>query len=127
MYLRFVTPGAVTRAGVRPGLFGAAYALRDALWPDPLARAIDQELGWFGCHLPVPRGAHPFAVRARGVWRKDGVCWFRPQAEARDAIARAHVLAALLDDGGIPVERIAARHPGTILYRDAMQVVAKPH
>ncbi len=126
MYIRFVTPGAVTRAAVRPGLFRAAYDAWENLWPSPVAQAIGHELDWFGQHLPVPRGAHPFAVRARRVWHKDGVCWFRPQPEAREAIAHAHVLASLLDAAGVPVERIAARHPGTILYRDAIQVVAKP-
>jgi hypothetical protein len=127
MYLRFVTPGAVTRAGVRPGFFDAAYAMRHTLWPSPIAQAIGHELSWFGQSLPVPDGRHPFAVRAQRVWHMDGVCWFRPQAEARDAIAHAHVLAALLDECGVPVERIGTRHPGTILYRDAMQVVAKPN
>lgn len=127
MYLRFVTPGAVTRAGLRPGLFGIAFDLSCDLWPSPLAQAIDHELEWFGRYLPVPGGCHPFAVRAQRVWHKDGVCWFRPEAEARDAIAHAHVLAALLDECGVPVDRISARNPGTILYRDAQQVVAKPH
>jgi hypothetical protein len=127
MYIRFTTPGAVTRASVRPGLFGAAYDLRDALWPCPLAYAIAIELNWFGAYLPVPRGRHAFAVRARRVWHRDGVCWFRPAAEAREAIAHAHVLAKLMETGGVPVERITSTAPGTILYRDAMQVVAKPH
>jgi len=127
MYLRFVTAGTVTRASLRPGLFRAAYYMRCSLWPSPLAQAIDHELSWFGRHLPVPRGAHPFAVRAQRVWHKDGVCWFRPQEEAREAIAHAHVLGALLCECGVPVEKIATRHPGTILYRDAMQVVAKPN
>ena len=126
MYLRFTTPGAVTRARLRPGFFGAAYAMRDALWPSPLAYAIATELNWFGQYLPVPRGRRAFAVRARRVWHSDGVCWFRPAAEAREAITRAHILAKLLEAGGVPVERVTSRAPGTILYRDAMQVVAKP-
>lgn len=72
------------------------------------------------------RRAHPFAVRAARVWHSDGVCWFRPDAGAREAIGHAHVMVALLGEGGVPVERITTRQPGTILYRDAMQVVAKP-
>ncbi len=127
MYLRFVTPGAVTRAGLRPGFFRAAYAMRDSLWPSPVAQAIALELAWFGAHLPVPRGRRAFAVRARRVWHSDGVCWFIPQAAARDAITHAHVLAALLGEAGVRVERIGAHDPGTILYRDAIQVVAKPN
>jgi hypothetical protein len=127
MYIRFTTPGAVTRASVRPGLFRAAYDLRDALWPSPLAYAISLELNWFGAYLPVPGGQRAFAVRARRVWHRDGVCWFRPAAEAREAIIHAHILAELLEAGDVPVERITSCAPGTILYRDAMQVVAKSH
>ena len=127
MYLRFVTHGAVTRAAVRPGLFGVAYWLRDELWPSPLAEAIDHELHWFGDNLPVPRGRHPFQVRAGRVWHSDGICWFRPTTEARGSISHAHVLAALLTDGGVQVERLQAQRPGTILYQDAIQIVAKPN
>jgi hypothetical protein len=127
MYIRFTTPGAVTRASVRPGLFRAAYDLRDALWPSPLAYAIAIELNWFAAYLPVPRGRRAFAVRARRVWHWDGVCWFRPTAEARQAVTHAHLLAELLEAGDVPVERVTSRVPGTILYRDEMQVVAKPH
>lgn len=127
MYLRFTTPGAVTRAGVPPGFFRVAHEVSRHFWPDPVAQALWIELCWFNDHLPVPSGRHPFAVRAQRVWHSDGVCWFRPEPEAREAIARAHVVAALLRDCGCPVERLTARHPGTILYRDAMQVVAKPH
>lgn len=126
MYLRFVIDGAITRAGLRPGFFRIAAIVRDTLWPSPIAQAIGLELEWFNAHLPIPRGRTAFAVKARGVWHRDGVCWFRPEADAREAVGHGHVLAVLLRDTGVRVDRIATDHPGQILYRDAMQVVAKP-
>ena len=113
MYMRFTTPGAVTRAGERPGLFRAAYNLRDALWPSPLAYAIALELSRLGAYHPVARGRRASAVRASRVWHDDGVsgsarllkpAWRRPPPP----------LAALMQAGGVPVERImpcTRRHP----------------
>lgn len=125
MYLRFAAPsarGGVTRACVMPGFFGAAYDL----WWDrkddtPTLLALRRELDWFNEWLPVPKR---FAVKARGVWWSDGICWFRD--EARDMVAHANTLAALMQDCGAPVERHWTRDPGQLLYRDRWQVVAKP-
>jgi hypothetical protein len=74
-----------------------------------LAYAISLELNWFGAYLPVPGGQRAFAVRARRVWHRDGVCWFRPAAEAREAIIHAHILAELLEAGDVPVERVVSQ------------------
>lgn len=123
MYLRFTTPGVVTRARVAPGLFGPAFAL----WygaenhDDPVLIALRRELDWFNHHLPVPSR---FGVVARGRRWSDGVCWFRD--DARDMLSHAHALAALLWDSGIAVDQVWTRHPGQLLYRDPWQVVAKP-
>ena len=124
MYVRFTVPGAVTRAGIAPGPFSAAYDLARRHWNTPVGQALRHELDWFDDHLPVPRGRHPFAVRAKGHWHKDGVCWFR--AEAREHVAHMHVMAVLIEDCGVPVTRRVSRHPGQVLYRDPYQVVAKP-
>ena len=121
MYLRFTAPGAVTRARVAPGLFGPAYWLWHWAEETPAVLAIRRELDWFEDRLPVPRG---FGVRARGRTWSDGVCWFRDHA--REMVAHAFTLAALIEDGGIPIDRLWTRDPGQILYRDPYQVVAKP-
>jgi hypothetical protein len=129
MYIRFTTPGAVTRAGIRPGFFRdasrAAWDYRDT----PVGIALRHELDWFNDCLPVPCSRdggrkRPFAVRAKGCWFKDGVCWFRD--DAREHLTHAHVMAALMGDCGVPVTRQVAASPGQILYRDNWQVVAKP-
>lgn len=124
MYIRFTTPGEVTRAGIAPGLFRAAYPLARQHGHEPLGQALWWEIDWFERNLPVPRGRQPFAVRSKKRWHKDGVCWFR--GEAREMLTHAHVMAALIEDCGVPVTRRLAEHPGQILYRDAWQVVAKP-
>lgn len=123
MYVRFTTPGVVTRARVAPGPFRAAYDLwsdrRDDR--DPVLLALRRELDWFNANLPVPSR---FGVVARGRRWSDGVCWFRDTA--RDMLVHAHAMAALLEDCGVPVQRTWTRDPGQLLYRDAWQVVAKP-
>ena len=122
MYLRFTVPGTVTRARVAPGPFKLASRLtwqgeRD----DPVVAALRRELDWFNEWLPIPRS---FAVTAKGREWWDGICWFRD--DAREMVGHAYVLAALLAECGVPVERTWTRDPGQILYRDPFQVVAKP-
>ena len=73
--------------------------------------------------MPKPR-RQAFCVKSRGLWRPDGICWF--VAEAREMIARAFVLVSLLNEAGMPSRKVATHRPGTILYRDPWQVVAKP-
>ena len=88
---------------------------------DPVLAAIRHELDWFNAELPVPRR---FAVKAKGRWWSDGVCWFRDRA--RDPIRHMEVLVALIEECGVPVTRTWTRDPGQLLYRDDWQVVAKP-
>ena len=122
MYLRFTVPGTVTRARVAPGPFRVAS---DLWWErsedTPVLLALRRELDWFNEWLPVPRR---FGVRARGRYWRDGICWFRDSA--REMVVHAFTLAALIEDCGVPIERVWSRDPGQILYRDAFQVVAKP-
>ena len=126
-YLRFITPRRrVRRVGADCGPFGPAY---DAVWdpdvPRVLQDAIWYEIDWFERNLPVPKPRKDaFCVKSRGHWYPDGICWF--VAEAREMIAHAFVLASLLGEIGVPVRKLATRRPGTVLYRDPWQIVAKP-
>jgi hypothetical protein len=123
-YVRFITPWWRLRRDVDCGPFGPAYAAtRGEAVPEVLRIAIREELDWFEANLPVPR-RDAFRVKSRRIWRNDGICWF--VAEAREMIARTFVLAALLDEAGMPVRKVATYRPGTILYRDPRQIVAKP-
>lgn len=125
-YVRFITPWWRVRRHVDCGPFGPAYdAWHDERVPEVLRVAIGQEIDWFERNLPVPKPRRDaFCVKSRRVWRPDGICWF--VAEAREMIAHAFVLASLLGEVGVPVRKVAAECPGTILYRDPWQVVAKP-
>jgi hypothetical protein len=122
MYVRFIAPWRIRR-GVDQGLFGAAYYAEEMAAAEPLRLAIRHELDWFEANLPIP-ARDRFRVRSRKVWRPDGICWFVD--EAREAIARAFAMAALLRECGVEVVKVATRRPGQILYRDQWQIVAKP-
>ena len=119
MYIRFVTPQRAGDArGVPAGVFRADYP-RAPWWID---RAIRAEYRWFNENLPVPRR---FGVVTRKSDRAfGGVCWFRD--DARDCIAHAYALAALLTEAGVPVTRLLTDAPGDIVWRDAHQIVAMP-
>lgn len=121
MYLRFTTPGVVTRARVAPGPFRVASDLWWERRDDPLGIALRHELDWFNEWLPVPSR---FDVHSKSRRWRDGVCWFRDHA--REMVAHAYALIALIEDCGVPTERIWTRDPGQVLYRDPFQVVAKP-
>lgn len=103
MYVRFISPWRTHRRGIDGGLFGPAYDLwYDRETPAGLRDAIGHELDAFERDLPIPpRGS--FRVRSRGRWLADGICWFRD--DARAMIARAHVLAALIGECGVPIVR----------------------
>lgn len=122
MYLRFVTPGRGPERGVAPGLFrsGHAWDCIDVA-PDYLREAIEDEYKWFNAHLPIPDCT---AVRSKGVWRYVGVCWFKGQH--KETIAHAWTLAALLKDAGAQIHLLKTKTPGDIIYKDDMQVVARP-
>jgi hypothetical protein len=126
-YVRFITPRwRLRRVEADCGPFGPAY---DALWepdvPEVLRVAIGREIDWFERNLPVPKPRRDaFCVKSRGRWYPDGICWF--VSEAREMIAHAFVLASLLRETGVPVRKVWADRPGTILYRDPWQVVATP-
>jgi hypothetical protein len=124
MYVRFIAPGAALRPGIDHGLFRPAYALcEDRGTAETLVLAIRDGLDWFETELPVPR-RRCFLVKSRKRWLAEGICWFRD--DAREMIARAFALAALIEACGVPVVKRATRRPGQILYRDAWQIVAKP-
>jgi hypothetical protein len=124
MYVRFHSPWAEVRRGVHYGLFGPAYdCARDPGVPEVLRAALWHEIEWFEANLPVP-AARAFWVKSRKTWHRVGICWFVD--DAREMIARAFALRALLRDCGVPVTKIATDRPGQVLYRDAWQIVAKP-
>ena len=129
MYIRFAGHDVIRlglRGGepVRRGIFRSVYCVRDSPdTPDWLRDEIARELVWFNDNLPVPNGS-VFWVRSRKRYRQQGLCWFRD--DATEMIRRVFDLRALLQEGGYPIELMRTQRPGSILYRDAYQVVARP-
>jgi hypothetical protein len=126
-YVRFITPcWRVRRLDADCGPFGPAYAAARAQEvPEAIRIALWEEIDWFERNLPVPTPRKDaFCVKSRKRWYPDGICWF--VAEAREMIAHAFVLASLLREIGVPLRKVWADRPGTVLYRDPWQIVAKP-
>lgn len=117
MYLRFIAPAkpggyTVTRSNVAPGLFGPA---NDLWWQrgelTPALIGIRRELDWFNANLPVPSR---LGVKSKGRWWSDGVCWFRDGAG--EVLRHGYILASLIEECGVRIDRIKSRNPGQILY-----------
>ena len=122
MYVRFVLPWTNSDSRVSDGIFGAYFPVQDMdSIPRHLKDAIEVENNWFRENLPVP---NRFDVRSRKRWLSLGICWFRDHA--REHIAHGYEFARLVTEAGILVEKKVTRQPGTILYRDDFQIVAKP-
>lgn len=122
MFLRFVTAEVDADSGVRAGVFVAAYRLWHG---DRLPDYEDERLGelilWFNRNLRRP---NRFSRSSRRSRPGSAVCWFRPTA--REHLARAHELAAILEENGVLVWRIKAPKVGYVVYEDEHQVVAEP-
>ena len=123
MYVRFVGLWR-GRRGSNLGMFrDASWTADDSRVHEALRLAIREQLDWFNAKLPAPERRF-FLVKSRGAWLPDGICWFLD--DAREMIARAFALAALLGECGVSMTKIATRAPGQILYRDDWQIVARP-
>ena len=119
MLIRFSTLATDSGSGRAGGVLVAAHTLRD----DGDLSAQDHEelrsaLSWFNDHLPVPEAlADPEHRRA--------ISWFKPGAA--EAIQRMWQLKTMLDLHGHHVDVLRTSDPGTVVYQDDWQVVAKPY
>lgn len=89
--------------------------------PEWLRLAAKEHYAWFNANLAVPRR---FTVVSRRRHVYAGICWFQPSA--REHIARARELAMLIAEAGHLTTMVNTRHLGQVLYRDDIQIVAKP-
>jgi hypothetical protein len=100
------------------GVFQAALELRnEGRLKHYEEEWLERELSWLRMHLPSPD-----CLREEGNQR--AICWFRP--EAWRAIEKVRSIVVLLETKGIPVAMLTTSDPGTIIYQDKHQVVAKP-
>ncbi|MFK7945467.1 MAG: hypothetical protein AB8B85_21515 [Paracoccaceae bacterium] len=123
MYIRFVTSELDEWSGAEIGFFQPAIAVKYEKVPadDWIRTEITDQVDWFNEHLDAPEKLDRSAGLRGRVY---GICWFRP--EAVEAVSRARYMAWLLTEAGIPVLDLKRRDPGEIIWRDLMQVVAKP-
>ncbi len=118
MYVRFAVLRKNEYSSSLLGVFQAAFELRDRGELQPHEEEwLEQELRWLRMHLKSPSCLHdPGNHRA--------ICWFHPRAKR--PIAKVRSIAALLNEKGCHVRMLTTRDPGTVIYEDGFQVVAKP-
>jgi hypothetical protein len=118
MLVRFCTLRRDATSHSPQGIFHAAIELRDDGRLEAYEEEwLERELRWLRMHLPSPD-----CLRDEGNER--AICWFKP--EARRAIEKVRGIVALLEAKGVPVEMRTTADPGTVVYEDKWQVVAKP-
>jgi hypothetical protein len=122
MYVRFVSTRQHPDTGVQVGIFQTRRLLASAQplgeWDVARLAALKE---WFNQHLEKPervaRSRRPNGPHA-------AVSWFK--ASAREHIARARELAALLEQYGVPTRMVTTDRPGYVVYEDEFQVAAEP-
>ena len=118
MFIRFVLTEVDEDSRRRKGALVAAHELKyeGDLDTGELRRLMDV-LAWFNEHLPIPP-----ELDEDGNHR--ALSWFKP--EAADAIAQMWLLVHLLRSHGMLIEVLKTDDPGSVLYEDEQQIVAKP-
>jgi hypothetical protein len=119
MFVRFTTLAIDPDSGHAGGILVAAHELRDAgdLTVDEHSD-LRTVLSWFNEYLFVP------ATLGAKEHRR-AISWFKPAAS--EAIRRMWHLKELLDLHGVHVEVLRTSDPGTVVYEDDWQVIAKPY
>ena len=116
MYFRFQTGMRCRQTGRSLGIFRAAGRLEDEKKAQSyLVESLSQTLAWFNKNLPVPR--HD-SIPKRSLF------WF--DASNPESMNRIWDLVIWLRICDVFVTEIKCRDPGSIVYRDDMQVAAKP-
>jgi hypothetical protein len=124
-YLRFVVSALHPDSGVADGVFGAAYALRDADETSKDDReALTEQLAWFSRNLPIPKRFNRSTSRGFYRRRTKGIAWFRE--DALEYITRMHELKRVLEDNGQVVHLVREDRIGYVVYSDSVQVIAEP-
>ena len=117
MYLRFQTKIPNRHSGRPTGILVAAAELRDSNTISVADETwLRDHLAYYNEHLKVPSCLkEPCNRRA--------LCWFK---EGSKMIDRVWNLKAFLEEQDIFIDVITTRDPGTAIYEDGHQVVAKP-
>jgi hypothetical protein len=119
MFIRFVSSEIDDRSQVTAGLFCAASELRSCDLPHYEFDALMELREWFNIHLESPLHHLP-----RGYTYEKAICWFKPRA--REHLARAWELKAILERNDILIWTIKSKRAGRVHYEDDAQVFAEP-
>ena len=124
-YLRFVVSDHHPDTGVADGVFGTAYALRDADETSKNDReTLAEQLAWFSKNLQIPKRFNRSA--SKGFYRRNtkGIAWFRD--DALEHISRMHEIKRVLEANGHAVHIVREDRIGYVVYRDDAQAIAEP-
>ncbi|MGH8491883.1 MAG: hypothetical protein ACRERR_02075 [Moraxellaceae bacterium] len=118
MLIRFATLEPDPDSTHSCGVFVAAHTLRDE---GDLTRQEHEDLrlmlAWFNENLHIPE------VLQESEHRR-AISWFKPAA--KEPIGRMWQLKSLLELHGLSIKILATDEPGTLVYEDDWQVIAKP-
>ncbi len=118
MYLRFTLLARSRDSHRKQGLLVAAHELCDAgALPVEQHRSVRLILDWFNENLHVPGCL-------REPDNRRALSWFKP--EARKPLQYMWQLVGTLTELDIQIELHKTREPGSVLYEDGWQLVAKP-
>lgn len=118
MYIRFVLTEVDEDSNRRAGILVAAHELRDEnSLPPHDQEALTELCGWFNEHLRVPE-----VLKDEEHYR--AISWFK--AGAKRPITQMWLLVHLLRNNGYLIDVLKTDAPGTVIYEDKWQVVAKP-
>jgi hypothetical protein len=124
-YLRFIVSKEHPDTGVADGLFGVAYAVRDAEETSISDReSLTEQLAWFVQNLPIPKRFNRSS--SKGYYRRNtrGIAWFRDGA--REHISRMHEMKRIIEANGHVVHIVREERIGYVVYEDDVQVIAEP-
>ena len=124
MYIRFIAKYFNRQTGqAETGIFRAADYVRDFSGLGAEQKANLQELiGWFDNHLPVPEFYDDAAKRTE---EQHTYFWFK--TSAGEFLDRMNLLTLILEENGVRVERLrVAALPGELVFEDYCQIAVVP-
>lgn len=117
MYLRFQTKIPDPASGRPTGILVAAAQLRDSNRISMADEAwLREYLSYFNEHLKVPACLREWENRRALSWFKEG----------SKMIDRVWVLKVFMEEQDVFIDVITTRTPGSVIYEDGHQIVAKP-